>query len=88
MLPLKPGEGQFNAILAGLTTTDFFLAYFYFSGPFAGIFFRTSPEFFCFFSMLAFVVVVVLVVVLVVVVVVFPSWLLLTLVPAYAHIIK
>ena len=32
--PLKPGVGQCTAIHATLTARDFFLAYFYPSGPF------------------------------------------------------
>ena len=37
VLPLKPGEGQYMAILT-LTARDFFLAYFYSPGPFTCIF--------------------------------------------------
>ena len=44
--PLKPGVGQYTAICATLTARDFFLAYFYPSGPFTCIFSKTSPEFF------------------------------------------
>ena len=36
--PLKPGVGQHIAIHATLTARDFFLAYFYTSGPFTCIF--------------------------------------------------
>ena len=43
--PLKPGVGQYIAIHAMLTARDFFLAYFYTSGPFTCIFSKTSPEF-------------------------------------------
>ena len=42
VLPLKPGVGQYIAIHATLTVRDFFLAYFYPSGPFPSIF---SPNF-------------------------------------------
>ena len=45
VLPLKPGVGQYIAIHATLTARDFFLAYFYTSGPFTSIFFQTSPDF-------------------------------------------
>ena len=45
VLPLKPGVGQYVAIHATLTAGDFFLAYFYPSGPFTCIFSKTSPEF-------------------------------------------
>ena len=38
VLPLKPGVGQYIAIHATLTARDFFLAYFYPSGPFTYIF--------------------------------------------------
>ena len=38
-LPLKPGVGQHIAMYATFTATDFFLAYFYPSGPFTSIFF-------------------------------------------------
>ena len=38
VLPLKPGLGQYVAIHATLTARDFFLAYFYPSGPFTSIF--------------------------------------------------
>ena len=43
--PLKPGIGQSIAIHATLTARDFFLAYFYPSGPFTCIFSKTSPDF-------------------------------------------
>ena len=46
VLPLKPGVGQYIAIHATLTARDFFLAYFYTSGPFTCIFSKTSPEIF------------------------------------------
>ena len=46
VLPLKPGVGQYIAIHATLTARDFFLAYFYPSGPFTCIFSKTSPDFF------------------------------------------
>ena len=38
ILPLKPGVGQYVAIHATLTARDFFLPYFYPSGPFTCIF--------------------------------------------------
>ena len=44
VLPFKPGVGQYIAIHATLTATDFFLAYFYTSGTFTCIFSKTSPE--------------------------------------------
>ena len=47
ILPLKPGVGQYIAIHAKLTASDFFLAYFYPSGPFTSIFSKTSPNFSC-----------------------------------------
>ena len=47
VLPLKPGEGQHIAMHATLTARDFFLAYFYPSGPFICIFSKTSPNFCC-----------------------------------------
>ena len=47
VLPLKPGVGQYTAIHATLTARDFFLAYFYPSGPFTCIFSKTSPDFPC-----------------------------------------
>ena len=40
VLRLKPGVGQYIAIHAKLTARDFFLAYFYSSGPFTCIFFQ------------------------------------------------
>ena len=46
VLPLKPGVGQYIAIHATHTARDFFLAYFYTSGPFTCIFSKTSPAFF------------------------------------------
>ena len=45
-LSLRPGVGQYIAIHATLTARDFFLAYFYPSGPFTCIFSKTSPDFF------------------------------------------
>ena len=45
VLPLKPGVGQYIAIHVTLTARDFFLAYFYTSGPFTFIFSKTSPDF-------------------------------------------
>ena len=47
VLPLKLGVGQYIAIHATLTARDFFLAYFYPSGPFTCIFSKTSPDFSC-----------------------------------------
>ena len=46
VLALKPGVGQYIAIHATLTARDFFLAYFYTSGPFTCILSKTSPDFF------------------------------------------
>ena len=47
-LPLKPWVGQYIAIHAALTAMDFFLAYFYPSGPFTNrLFSKTSPDFSC-----------------------------------------
>ena len=46
VLPLKPGVGQYIAIHAALTARDFFLAYFYPSGPFTCIFFQNLFRFF------------------------------------------
>ena len=46
VLPLKPGVGQYIAIHATLTARDFFLAYFYPSGPFTCIFFQNLSQFF------------------------------------------
>ena len=43
VLPLKPGVGQYIAIHATLTARDFFLAYFYPSGPFTCIFSKIFP---------------------------------------------
>ena len=45
VLPLKPGVGQYIAIHDTLTARDFFLTYFYPSGPFTCIFSKTSPDF-------------------------------------------
>ena len=45
VLPLQPGVGQYIAIHATLTARNFFLAYFYTSGPFTCIFSKTSPDF-------------------------------------------
>ena len=46
VLPLKSGVGQyFIAIHATLTARNFFLAYFFPSGPFTCIFSKTSPDF-------------------------------------------
>ena len=47
VLPLKPRVGQYIAKHATLTARDFFLDYFYPSGPFTCIFFKTSPNFSC-----------------------------------------
>ena len=47
VLPLKPGVGQYIAIHVMLAATDFFLAYFYPSGPFTCIFSQTSPNLSC-----------------------------------------
>ena len=46
VFPLKPGVGQYIAIHATLTDRDFFLAYFYPSGPFTCIFFQNLSRFF------------------------------------------
>ena len=43
VLPLKPGIGQSIAIHATLTARNFFLAYFYPSGPFTCIFPKPLP---------------------------------------------
>ena len=43
VLPLKPGVGRYIAIHSTLTARDFFLSYFYPSGPFTCIFSKTSP---------------------------------------------
>ena len=48
VLFLKPGVGQYIALHATLTARDFFLAYFYPSGPFTCIFSETFPDFFLF----------------------------------------
>ena len=45
VLPLKPGVSQYIAIHATPTARDFFLAYFYTSGPFTCIFSKPSPNF-------------------------------------------
>ena len=45
ILPLNSGVGQYIAIHATLTARDFFLAYFYTSGPFTCMFSKTSPDF-------------------------------------------
>ena len=45
VLPLMHGVGQYRAIHATLTARDFFLAYFYTSGPFTCIFSKTFPNF-------------------------------------------
>ena len=45
VLPLKPEVSQYIAVHASLTARDFFLAYFYTSGPFTCIFSKTSPNF-------------------------------------------
>ena len=45
VLPLKPGVGQNIAMHFSLTAKDFFLTYFYPSGPFTCIFSKTSPNF-------------------------------------------
>ena len=45
--PLKPGVGQYKAIHAVLSARDFFLTYFYPSGPFTCIFSKASPDFSC-----------------------------------------
>ena len=47
LLPLKPGVGQYIATNATLTARDFFLVYFYTSGPSTCIFSKTSPDFSC-----------------------------------------
>ena len=46
MFPLKPGVGQYTTTHATLTARDFFLAYFYRSGPFICIFSKTFPKLF------------------------------------------
>ena len=45
VLPLKPGVSPYIAIHATFTARDFFLAYFYTSGPFTCIFSKTSSDF-------------------------------------------
>ena len=45
VVPFKPGVGQYVAIHATLTARDFFLAYFYLSGPFTCIFFQNLSRF-------------------------------------------
>ena len=47
ILPLKPGVGRYIAMRATPTARDFFLLYFYTSGPFTCILSKTSPDFFC-----------------------------------------
>ena len=47
VLPLKPGVDHYIVIRATLTAKDFFLAYFYPSGPFTYIFSKTSLIFSC-----------------------------------------
>ena len=47
VLPLKVEVGQYIAIHATLTARDFFLAYFYPSGPFTCIGSKTSPNYSC-----------------------------------------
>ena len=44
VLPLKPGVSEYIAIHATLTARDFFLAYFYPSGPLTCTFTKTSPD--------------------------------------------
>ena len=46
VFPLKLGVGQYIAIHARLTARDFFLAYFYPSGPFTCLSFRNLSRFF------------------------------------------
>ena len=46
VLLLEPGVGQYIAIHATLTARNFFLAYFYPSGPFTCIFFQNLSRFF------------------------------------------
>ena len=43
VIPLKPGVGQYIAIHAMLTARDFFLAYFYSSGPFIRMWLSLVP---------------------------------------------
>ena len=45
LLPLRLGLGQYIVIHATLTARDFFLAYFYPSGPLTCTFTKTSPDF-------------------------------------------
>ena len=45
VFPLKPGVGQYIAIHATLTARDFFLPYFYPSGPFTCIYPKPLPIF-------------------------------------------
>ena len=45
VLPLKLAVGQYTAVYTTLTARDFFLAYFYPSGPFACIFPKPLPIF-------------------------------------------
>ena len=47
VLHFKPGVGRYIAIHATLTARDFFLAYFYTSGPFTCIFSKPLPIFSC-----------------------------------------
>ena len=47
VLPLEPAVGQYTDIHATLTVRDFFLAYFYHSGPFTCIYFQISSDFSC-----------------------------------------
>ena len=47
VLPLKPGVGQYIAIYATLTGREFFITYFYRSGPSTCNFSKTSPDFPC-----------------------------------------
>ena len=44
--PFKPGVGRYKVIYATLTARDFFLAYFYPSGPITCIFSKFFPDFF------------------------------------------
>ena len=46
VFPLRPKVGQYIVIHATLTARDFFLAYFYPSGPFTSIFFQNFSRFF------------------------------------------
>ena len=47
VLPLKPGVGQYIDTYATLTAREFFLVYFYPSGPFSCIFSKTSLNVSC-----------------------------------------